>query len=157
MDKRLLVNTAHVRGHGTNIGGELAPQVFEIDKVDRLRSSSPLHYSLHVRIVEQSLLVQGTLECNLQCECDRCLCEYDQSIEINNVCHYFEIPGDKIVDITDEIREDILIMFPQKYLCSAECMGLCPSCGRNRNAEDCQCENNESVVDVWSQLNELEL
>ena len=44
-----------------------------------------------------------------------------------------------IIDLTEYIREDILLSFPQHYLCSEQCEGLCVGCGANLNKESCSC------------------
>ena len=49
--------------------------------------------------------------------------------------------------MTDAIREDILIVFPQSCLCSEDCRGLCPVCGANLNEGDCGCELPEEEED----------
>ena len=37
--------------------------------------------------------------------------------------------------------------FPLKRLCREDCRGLCPTCGRNRNTDDCACPAPEEPVD----------
>ncbi|XEQ92703.1 hypothetical protein SCACP_15540 [Sporomusa carbonis] len=46
--------------------------------------------------------------------------------------------GDEI-DITDLIRENILLAEPLKPVCSENCRGLCPECGTNLNIDTCGC------------------
>lgn len=41
--------------------------------------------------------------------------------------------------LEDVLREQVLLATPVKMLCREDCKGLCPRCGRNRNAEACQC------------------
>lgn len=47
------------------------------------------------------------------------------------------------LDLYELVREDILLEFPTKFLCSSECKGLCPKCGCNLNRETCDCTHNE--------------
>ena len=44
-----------------------------------------------------------------------------------------------IIDISDIIFNNIFMNLPSKYLCSEDCMGLCPHCGKNLNLEKCSC------------------
>lgn len=46
--------------------------------------------------------------------------------------------GDE-VDLTPLVREQIILALPTVPLCKEECRGLCPSCGANRNVEECGC------------------
>lgn len=41
--------------------------------------------------------------------------------------------------LEDVLKEQILLAVPVKQICSSECKGLCPHCGRNLNVESCDC------------------
>lgn len=41
--------------------------------------------------------------------------------------------------LEDVLKEQILLALPVKQVCSANCKGLCPHCGRNLNFESCDC------------------
>lgn len=43
------------------------------------------------------------------------------------------------LDLTDEVRQLVLLELPRHVLCRDECKGLCPVCGCNRNQEMCDC------------------
>ena len=56
--------------------------------------------------------------------------------------------------VEDVLREQVLLSLPARALCQQECKGLCPSCGRNRNTEVCDCDR--SQVDArWTALADL--
>jgi uncharacterized protein len=58
------------------------------------------------------------------------------------------------VDLKDVLREQVLLALPMQRVCRAECKGLCPVCGVNRNQEACSCVVN--VADErWSALRKL--
>ena len=46
--------------------------------------------------------------------------------------------GDQI-DLTELVREQIVLAVPIAPLCREECRGLCPVCGKNRNTTPCEC------------------
>jgi uncharacterized protein len=48
--------------------------------------------------------------------------------------------GGNEINISDEVRDEILLAIPLKPLCSETCQGLCSVCGGNRNAVPCTCE-----------------
>jgi uncharacterized protein len=37
------------------------------------------------------------------------------------------------VDLTANMREDIILELPQRALCAEDCKGLCPHCGKDLN------------------------
>ena len=43
------------------------------------------------------------------------------------------------IQLEDVLREQILLALPLRTVCSENCRGLCPGCGKNLNAEQCIC------------------
>jgi uncharacterized protein len=56
--------------------------------------------------------------------------------------------------LEDVLREQVLLSLPARALCRQDCKGLCPRCGRNLNAETCDCEETPSDP-RWSALADL--
>lgn len=42
------------------------------------------------------------------------------------------------LDVTDDIRQEILLSVPVKVLCREDCRGLCARCGTNLNERRCE-------------------
>jgi uncharacterized protein len=51
---------------------------------------------------------------------------------------------DTTFDIGDYVREAVILSLPLKVLCSEDCKGLCPSCGKNLNEGECGCSGMRS-------------
>ncbi|MFC1693522.1 DUF177 domain-containing protein [Candidatus Latescibacterota bacterium] len=47
----------------------------------------------------------------------------------------------RTVDITDLVRDALMLSLPVKPVCSEDCKGLCPVCGYNINEGDCGCRS----------------
>jgi DUF177 domain-containing protein len=45
-----------------------------------------------------------------------------------------------LLDVGEVLRSETDLALPMKPLCRADCRGLCPVCGGNRNATECRCE-----------------
>lgn len=107
-------------------------------------------------------LVQGKVVYTYRANCNRCLESFSSSgnveiteqfasytpTEADESVYYFQ--GD-LIDLTECIREQVLISLPMKYICRADCRGLCSQCGQNLNKKDCQCR----VEDYNPQFNKL--
>jgi len=48
-----------------------------------------------------------------------------------------------ILDLTEVIRQDLLLAIPMSPLCRPDCQGLCPNCGANLNEGPCGCQREE--------------
>jgi uncharacterized protein len=58
------------------------------------------------------------------------------------------------IDLTEILREQVLLALPMQRLCQSGCRGLCPACGSNRNQVECSCVQ-EVVDDRWAALRNL--
>lgn len=56
--------------------------------------------------------------------------------------------GDTL-DLAPMVREQLLLAIPITPLCDEECLGLCPSCGKNLNEGSCQCEKSAAETSPW--------
>jgi len=45
-----------------------------------------------------------------------------------------------ILDVGELLRSETSLALPMKPLCRADCRGLCPVCGGNKNVTECRCE-----------------
>ncbi|MBO4620621.1 MAG: DUF177 domain-containing protein [Victivallales bacterium] len=156
---------------GKTLEGDLECAEFDLDNLIRRTFTAPIHYQLKLTPINggHDLLVQGNLSSQLTVVCDRCDESFDWELYTNDVCHEIEDAFGTTVDLTDDLREDILMALPQQFLCSEECKGLCPNCGKNLNHGSCDCDNtaetqeeaspNEksSEASPWSQLDQLNL
>jgi uncharacterized protein len=100
--------------------------------------------------------------------CDSCLEPYIQKISLDSE-HIFQVgqgelalsedvellPADATeIDISELLREMIIINHPIKMKCSSDCRGLCPECGVNLNKESCSCADGK-VDPRWESLRKL--
>lgn len=104
--------------------------------------------------------VKGNLTTWIELQCIRCLKDFHYLIERRFHLDYFRgrpktykgrlelkegdfedvyYQGDKI-DLTDEIRNEIILGIPMKPICEDTCPGLCPLCGRPLIKARCSCQ-----------------
>jgi uncharacterized protein len=122
----------------------------------------------------QEIRVRGHITGGLVGECDRCL--EDALFPIDNDFDLTYVPaetdyGDAETDIPDEesevgfyegagleltdvLREQILLWLPMQWVCREDCKGICPVCGQNRNVVACSCQT-RPVDDRWAALRDL--
>lgn len=119
--------------------------------------------------------LRGTLTGVLETECDRCLTRFDRPVEtdleVRAVLGEGEmtpeaagggeeeaapiyLTAQTALDLSDAIREAVLLEVPIKNLCTEECRGLCLQCGANLNLESCNCPRTPQDQ-RWSALREL--
>jgi len=127
---------------------------------------------LTIQKVRDEYYCQGQITVPIEQECSRCLGLFetelngeltfiikteegesvlskDQGADIVHVQ-----AGRPVVELTDLIRQTLLLSIPLKPLCDPECKGLCPSCGANLNEESCDCKL-EDIDERWEGLRDL--
>ena len=46
-----------------------------------------------------------------------------------------------MLELEKIVADNVFLNLPSQFFCSADCKGLCPICGKNRNKEECKCSN----------------
>ncbi len=121
----------------------------EFDSIATFPSEPIVHFDIHAKYG----LVHCTTVIDLEYEsfCCRCLEPVSGKLHIENCRRMITDPlkeSDDTVLIEEnymfypeeEAKNQIILEFPERFLCSEDCKGLCPECGCNRNLEKCSCE-----------------
>jgi uncharacterized protein len=152
------VNLRHLEEKDVHLKGELPAAELEFGDFDELaHARHPLLFDLNVQKVGDDILVQGNLTLTLDCECARCLKPFQHVVLLDSWTAHFPLNGpekvpvhDDLADLTPQIREDILLEFPQHPLCGADCAGL-PNRSKEKKKGPGQTDNSSA----WSELNKL--
>jgi uncharacterized metal-binding protein YceD (DUF177 family) len=158
----LTVNLRHLENDNLAMSGELPVAELDLDARDEMvRATQPLQYDLEIDVLDDSLLVQGSLQVTLDCQCVRCLKDFKFDLELDPWTLHLPLAGEEAVsikndcvDLTPLVREDILLGFPQHPLCKPDCSGLKQaSVGKARKTVG----KDESKPSAWAELNKLKL
>lgn len=95
--------------------------------------------------------VNGKISFRAKRVCDRCLESYTKKMVIPFAEVYQESTAEPkeddaivfegtTIDLSDVVREMIMLADFSKSLCKEDCKGLCLKCGTNLNEQDCQCD-----------------
>jgi uncharacterized protein len=149
----------------------------EIEYDSNMSQTSALHAEGTAQLLNHSLgeiRVHGKLSVKMEATCDRCL--ERAAFPINSPFDLVYLPaeddpagGEKEVNrqaievgyyegsglaLNDVLREVVLLALPMRLVCSEACKGICPSCGQNRNQDECGCRP-RAEDDRWSKLKEF--
>ncbi|MGD7652075.1 MAG: YceD family protein [Verrucomicrobiales bacterium] len=116
MKGRLLIYLAELPDEGMSVSGELPKEVFDLSEKDAV-PMGPLEYNLWVQRFASELLLTGSLSAPFEFECVRTLHPFIQTIRLEHAAVSIEIGNTGEVDVTDALREEILINFPNDPKC----------------------------------------
>ena len=135
------INTVDVGPDGLEVNGSEDPAFLELDTAGGFpcKVLDEVQYRLHASMAGRDLLVTGSAQVKIRTQCALCLKDITLPVGSDKICIFREKVPDEIVDITDDIREEILLAVPDRFKCSEDCKGLCPGCGADLNTEPCRC------------------
>jgi uncharacterized protein len=135
--------------------GSEPPEFWGLPENDAYSSDTPVSYELYVKAAAGSILVTGWVRGTVNAVCGRCLEPVTMEISAENIELYYAKSDihEEELDITADVRDELLIELPMNPLCSDECEGLCPVCGVNRNKTECQCSRQGNLA--WGALDSI--
>lgn len=144
---------------GLLLHGTQPSDFFALPANDSIKSLSPLEYDLNVMRDEDQIILTGRLSAEFEFECGRCLERFRYLAELPE--YHSEVPietAGEIMDLTDCIREDILLALPSYPRCEDGNVLLreCPAQGRFDAASDSASGSPASQdAGVWDVLDQL--
>ena len=120
--------------------------------------------------------VKGNISGSVEIDCTRCLQPVERPLQVDfdveyltegglgsdgeHEIHTSDLETDELqsntLDLTQLVREQILLNIPEQFFCKEDCKGLCEKCGENLNLVDCNCAQDE-IDPRWSALKDLKI
>jgi len=121
--------------------------------------AGPIEGEVTLLRTDAGILVRGDVGTEVRLACSRCLAptgrylvaslaeEFCSKDEATQRRQEGDDPRDPvllidehhILDISDLVRQQLLLAVPDRPLCQADCAGLCPECGQDLNVASCGC------------------
>lgn len=177
----MFIEIHELERHPVDFQEDFAPGA--IDLGEDVRQRTPLKASGRADLVEEhhgkrqiikDIRLRGGLSTTLELPCARCIEAVAQNVERKFDLLYRPLGSDagkEEISVTgaeaeigyyqgegllleDVLREQVLLSVPLRALCREDCKGLCPTCGKNLNLEQCSCARD--VQDQrWAALKEI--
>ncbi len=159
----------------TPLEATLSPKELDLT-MKHTRFEAPVLVAVTLTRMQEDVLAVGKASTTALAECSRCL--EDVPVVLHGEFEALYVPdtgrfakrmehpdfagsGQRVnvyseltVDLSDEIRQCVLLELPMKPLCRPDCAGLCPTCGANRNEGPCSCKP-EAPESPWDALRKL--
>lgn len=142
---------------------------------ESLQVKAPLHGDVTFIRTGDGVLVTGQLDTSIEMDCARCLKAFDEPVTFKLEEEFFptidvltgaripqadgveeatQIDAHHILDLTEVVRQAIMLAKPMQPVCREDCKGLCPRCGKDLNEGPCDCPP-EEIDDRWAALEKL--
>ena len=140
---------------------------------DAVQVVKPLTGHVRLQRTNMGVLATGEFAAVVQMQCVRCLDDFQQTLHVSFSELFvpvidvvtgrplppttddegFPIDARHHLDLTEMLRQQIILNLPDQPLCRADCAGLCAICGGNRNVRPCDCETQDDLR--WQALTTL--
>ena len=131
-----------------------------------------IHGYLQLSRRAEDVYVKGSFSASIEVECRCCIEPFATNVSSDIEVQFYPADvatssdpwqadtgeryylGDTI-DLSEEVRQSLILEIPNWPLCSEECKGLCPQCGENLNIVDCGCQFSEESSSPFAALADL--
>ena len=154
----MLITEQELELHRIVVSKVYAPGILDFQGVE-FQQAAPLHIEAVAELLASEIHIRGRLSTRLDACCDRCLAKIEMPVDHRFDLFYrpmatiakeeeIEISEDELevgfypesgIPLDDVVMEQVILAYPMKVVCQPNCLGLCPTCGVNRNLEKCQC------------------
>lgn len=147
------INVAEIKKRlvgSKNFSYELTPDELNITEAD-LKVTAPIILEGMIENAGDVILLKADVKTEIERTCGRCLKVFTEPLAAQVVEKFYPAGAENIendafiyesdlLDITEPVRESLLLAVPLQSLCREDCRGLCPVCGADRNEGDCGCD-----------------
>ena len=145
-----------------DVSNLLTDNKLSVDYVEKL--TMPSSYNIINNLIEVNVkgeitkiksdfVFDANIKSTLRFYCNLCLEPVDIKLDfcINELFSDDEVKNedievwkftDNILELDEIVLVNILLNIPMKIVCSEQCKGLCPVCGKNLNFDECECDKN---------------
>jgi uncharacterized protein len=166
-----------IRAEGLKLRRELGQaymdRLLQEAGVEQAPGQAGLHLDVELVRSEETVFVRGEISGAFSVTCARCLEPARVQVEERSLKLTFLPPitttevspeeeleyhdldtfthDGKQIDLAPLVREQVLLAIPITPLCRPDCLGICESCGVNRNLATCDCEDQEQPSTPWTE------
>ncbi|MEO0445580.1 MAG: DUF177 domain-containing protein [Verrucomicrobiota bacterium] len=155
----MTIDVREIPDEGIHIEGAAAEDIFQL-KEKEVQPNGRVSYQLRLERLDDSILVRGAVEAPFMIQCVRCLAKVPLRVALTDWAFYLpleELKEGPTIDLTDPIREDILLALPTYPHCEdGTPEQICPRLGQFEEPDDEDRDEGESDSGgTWAGLDDF--
>ena len=143
------VHQNQIPAEGLHLEGEDPAEILELSDPS-VRPLGPVRWALDIGLSDGGLFATGKLGVDLELECVACLKKFRYPLRVEDFAAQVELTGPETVDLTDSMREDILLALPPYPHCDWNGRNVCKGAGRKITTE-----SPDEPLPAWDELDKL--
>ena len=138
------IETAKIGENGKAWVGEEPASFLGLEHDPQVCPEGPIQYDLFAEIVGPEILVRGSAETTMKVRCARCAQIFSTTVRVSSFLRAYEWSvHPEVLDVSEDVREDLMLEIPAFVLCREGCKGLCARCGQDLNERPCGCGSSD--------------
>lgn len=121
-----------VPAEGLYLEEKIDPAELDLE-TDLIKFRSDLLVKAQVYRITNALTVKLNISTLIYADCSRCLENFEWEFNKDVQLSFSLDSSTAVIDLNPDIREEVILDYPIKPLCKADCKGLCVKCGKNKN------------------------
>lgn len=142
------IHIRQIKAEGFEQEESLSPEWIGLTRKDNIRLVDPIAVKANITRVEDEMFIDIAANSRYDSFCYRCVSDVANDWTTNFTLTLDIDKQKEFIDISEDIRQEMILNLPTRILCQNDCKGLCIDCGINLNNQEC--EHEHSVVSVKS-------
>lgn len=134
------LNVKNIPSEGVTFQEEIPASALDLE-TDLVKYSCPVRIKVSLSRIINTVSIDVSVRSKIVYVCTRCLDEKEEDFLKDFKLCYDLGAGETFLDISEDLRQEIVLDYPITYLCCDDCKGLCLKCGINLNHSSCGCSN----------------
>ena len=118
------VHVNQIPAQGLHLEGEEPASILELND-PTFRPRTGIRWSLDIGLSDGGLFATGKLAADLEMTCVACLRKFTYPLRVDDFATQVELKSPETVDLTDQMREDILLALPPYPHCDWNGQNVC--------------------------------
>jgi uncharacterized metal-binding protein YceD (DUF177 family) len=150
------VHLKQIPPEGLHLEGEEECPIAELES-EGIRCAGPMRYKIDIGVSGHELWAKGSIAQPLEMQCVSCLEEFVTDVRVPAFAIMRELHGPEVVDLTPEMREDILLNLPAHPHCDADHTRECKGAATPVSNTDEKQQRAAKLEHDWAALDKLDL
>ena len=150
------VHLLQIPADGKHLEGEESNAMLDLHEKD-VQPVSPVRYSIDVGLSGGGLWAAGQVGADIQLQCGKCLEYFVYPAEVKDFAYQVELTRSETVDLTDPVREDILLALPAHPHCDWNGEKVCSGAFHPALSGTPAAEQPTETRPAWEALDQLKL
>lgn len=154
------IHLRQIPDEGLRLEGEEPADFLQLPTEDHVCPLGPMYYSLDLGVSSDGVWATGVVSLELELQCVRCTEPFVYELRVPDVALQMERPAQETVDLTPELREDIILALPAYPHCDWSGERVCPGRQEAQGEEAAPEESSdrESLSpSAWETLDQLKV